>query len=166
MKHKFASLFFACLAGLISPCSCPAQEKPAASETATDAETAALVKKVMEVSQVKSTMEKSIGTMIEQGKKAAGPNADKLPPEFWPEVEKELRKQLPALLDTIVPLYAKHFTKSDLNALIDFYTSPAGRKLAEKQPLILQESMMAGSAWGEKIGRQVMERILKKKATD
>jgi hypothetical protein len=81
-------------------------------------------------------------------------------------VEKELRKQLPALLDTIVPLYAKHFSKSELNALIDFYTSPAGKKLAEKQPLILQESMMAGAAWGERIGREVMQRLLKQKATD
>jgi hypothetical protein len=36
-------------------------------------------------------------------------------------------------------IYQKHFTRSDVDGIIIFYSSPAGQHLLDKQPVILQE---------------------------
>jgi len=46
-------------------------------------------------------------------------------------------------LDVFVPIYQKHFTTSDVNALIAFYHTPAGTKLVTQQGTIAQEGMEA-----------------------
>ncbi len=168
MKIKHTLLAAAAVLGLCTATPCFAQESedaPAKETVKLDPETRKLVKDVMDASQVKATLEKSVDTMIEQGKKAAGANPN-IPPEFWIEVEKEFRKKLPELVESMMPVYAEHFTKSELVALAEFYKSPAGKKFAEKQPEILQASMTAGAKWGEKIGREVMQRLMSKKETD
>ncbi|MGY0041248.1 DUF2059 domain-containing protein [Pedobacter sp. NJ-S-72] len=40
-----------------------------------------------------------------------------------------------------------------------FYQTPAGKKFAEKTPLIMQESMQAGRVWGEKIGLEIISKL-------
>jgi hypothetical protein len=169
MKSKFAALFVAAVACLACPVQSPAQEKPSKfkeQSSLPDAETTKLAKQLMEASRVRKTLEESVGAMVAQGKSSAGDNAEKLPEGFWEELEKEMHKQIPSLMESLVPVYAKHFTKEELTALIEFYGTPAGKKLAEKQPLIMQESMVAGSSWGAKIGQEVAERLAKKKGSD
>ena len=53
------------------------------------------------------------------------------------------------LMELIAQLYAKHFSVVEIRELTAFYRSPTGRKLIEKQPLIMQESMAVGQAWGQ-----------------
>ncbi|NEW84922.1 MAG: DUF2059 domain-containing protein, partial [Mariniphaga sp.] len=48
----------------------------------------------------------------------------------------------------LIPVYKKHFTQDDVKAIIAFYESPAGNKLAEKTPLIAVEAMQSSQAWG------------------
>jgi hypothetical protein len=54
------------------------------------------------------------------------------------------------MIDAIVPIYQRHFTKADLAAVTAFYSSPAGQKILTEMPAIMSESMQAG---GE-VGRQ------------
>ena len=53
----------------------------------------------------------------------------------------ELNKQL-------IPIYKKHFTQEDVKAIIAFYETPAGKKLAEQTPQITVESMQFTQTWG------------------
>lgn len=46
-------------------------------------------------------------------------------------------------LDDMVPIYQKHFTKSDVDAITAFYLSPSGQKFVEKMPEIMGEFMSA-----------------------
>ena len=46
-------------------------------------------------------------------------------------------------IDDIAPLYQKHFTKSDVSAIIAFYVSPAGQKFIQTNPEIMTEYMAA-----------------------
>ena len=44
-------------------------------------------------------------------------------------------------INDLVPIYQKHFTKNDVDAITAFYRSPSGRKLVEKTPEIMGEFM-------------------------
>ncbi len=61
------------------------------------------------------------------------------------------------------PVYRKYLDEKDLEAMIAFYSSPEGRKIAAALPQLSQDAMMVGRAWGEilgpKIGTRVVERL-------
>lgn len=69
------------------------------------------------------------------------------------EVKKEFN--VDQLVDLLVPVYQKQFTEEDVKAFLAFYQSPAGKKLVEKQPAIMQESMMIGQQWGMGIAQKI-----------
>lgn len=49
--------------------------------------------------------------------------------------------------ESIVDLYAQHFTPDEVSALLQFYRSPLGRKVATTMPILLQESAEIGQRW-------------------
>ena len=83
--------------------------------------------------------------------------------EVWEELEKEfLKTSLEDLVNMLVPVYKKHLNQNDLDKIIDFYQTPAGKKLAESTPLIMQESMQIGQQWGMKIGQEFEKKLREK----
>jgi hypothetical protein len=76
-------------------------------------------------------------------------NKDKLPPDFEARMNKimdDMMKSFPVdeMLDAMVPVYQKHLTKGDVDALLTFYSTPTGQKLLREMPAMTQEAM--GSA--------------------
>ena len=63
------------------------------------------------------------------------------------------------LIEISIPSYDKHMTHDDIKELLKFYESPIGKKLIEKQPLILRDSMIAGQKWGMELNRRIQQRI-------
>jgi hypothetical protein len=47
------------------------------------------------------------------------------------------------MLNDMIPIYQRHFTKSDIDALIAFYSSPAGQKFLHETPAVTAETMRA-----------------------
>ena len=71
---------------------------------------------------------------------------DKLPPDFEERTQKmidEYMKSFPwdEILDSMVPVYQKHFTKNDVDTLVEFYSTPTGQKLIKELPQITAEAM-------------------------
>jgi uncharacterized protein len=71
---------------------------------------------------------------------------DELPADYEARMTarmNELFSNMPMddMMQAMVPVYQKHFTKSDVDSLIAFYSSPAGQKLLQEMPAIMQESM-------------------------
>jgi len=71
---------------------------------------------------------------------------DKLPPDFEARTNKlidDYLRQFPwdEILQSMVPVYQKHFTKGDIDQLVAFYLSPTGQKLLKELPAITSESM-------------------------
>jgi hypothetical protein len=71
-----------------------------------------------------------------------------VPPEFETHFKKamdDLIKGMP--LDEItlamIPAYQQHFTKSDLEAMNTFYSSPVGQKVLQQLPAVMQEGSKA-----------------------
>jgi hypothetical protein len=47
------------------------------------------------------------------------------------------------MMEDMVPVYQKHLTKADVEAMIGFYSSPTGQKLLREMPAIMSEGMQA-----------------------
>jgi hypothetical protein len=86
-----------------------------------------------------------------------------VPDSLWSGFEKEFSNtSMEELVDMLSPVYQKHMTIADLETITAFYQTPAGKKYAEKTPLIMQESMQVGQQWGMKIGQKFREKLQEK----
>ncbi len=71
---------------------------------------------------------------------------DKLPADFEARTNKlmdDMMKSFPwdEMLDAMVPVYQKHFSKGDVDALVAFYSGPTGQKMLREMPAIMAEAM-------------------------
>ena len=57
----------------------------------------------------------------------------------------DLLKNFPLdeMLSDMIPVYQRHFTKSEIDALTGFYSSPAGQKFLHEMPAVTAETMQA-----------------------
>jgi len=57
----------------------------------------------------------------------------------------ELLKNFPldAMLNDMIPIYQRHFTKTEIDALSAFFSSPAGQKYLHEIPAVSAETMKA-----------------------
>jgi hypothetical protein len=46
-----------------------------------------------------------------------------------------------AMLDDMIPIYQRHFSKTDIDAMTTFYASPTGQKVMKEMPALTTESM-------------------------
>ncbi len=72
----------------------------------------------------------------------------------------DIMKDLPVdgMLGDMVPVYQRHLTKSDVDAMSAFYSSPIGQKLLREMPAMTTESMQAASPRIQALMDKVMER--------
>jgi uncharacterized protein len=47
------------------------------------------------------------------------------------------------MLDDMIPVYQKHLTKGDVDAMIGFYSTPTGQKILREMPAMAAEGMQA-----------------------
>lgn len=80
--------------------------------------------------------------------------APNLSEEFWDEFQRQVDPK--DLEDRVIPIYQKHLDQEDIDATIKFYNTKAGQNFIAKMPAIMQESMMAGQEWGQKLAEKVM----------
>ena len=55
-----------------------------------------------------------------------------------------------SLTDELIPIYANHFSRDDVQGLLAFYSSDLGKKTVASIPAIVQEGAIAGQRWAEK----------------
>lgn len=76
------------------------------------------------------------------------------PETFWEDVMKEMDPN--SIENMLIPIYQKYLTEEDMQAIIAFYDTPAGKKLISALPGIMQESMVVGQQWGENIATDIL----------
>lgn len=112
--------------------------------------------KMMEASGAHAIYKSVIGQMVSMMKEQKA----NVPDQLWKDLEIELTKiSINELTDMLVPVYQNHLSIGDINELTRFYSTPVGKKFAEKSPFIVQESMKVGQQWGQKIGQQVADKL-------
>jgi uncharacterized protein len=77
------------------------------------------------------------------------------------KISEESMKSIPldAILDDMIPIYQKHLTQTDVDAMIAFYSSPTGHKLMEEMPQITQEAMQVSYLHMQKQIDSVMKSV-------
>jgi len=83
-----------------------------------------------------------------------------VPAEFWSELRRSVSGA--EMIDLVIPVYDKYLSHEEVRAIVAFYESPAGRRLAEVQPQIMQDSMVVGQEWGRRAAEQIMAKLREK----
>ena len=73
---------------------------------------------------------------------------------FWKEFQDGIDTD--QLLNQLIPIYQKYLSEKDVNDIINFYLTSAGKALLEHQPSIMKESMGISQQWGENISRAII----------
>jgi len=114
------------------------------------------LKKMFEASGTEITFKTSIKQMFSIFKN----QYTSVPDSIWTEFEGEfLKTSLDEIVQLISPVYQKYLTQKDLESIIQFYQTPAGKKFAENTPDIMRESMLVGQQWGRKIGEEFQNKM-------
>lgn len=88
-----------------------------------------------------------------------------LPNSFWEDFTKRWTQQfIDKMLERTTPIYQKYLTQKDLEAILAFYNTPAGRKLSASTPTITKEAMQKGQQLGMEIGQQMQNEIANMKS--
>jgi hypothetical protein len=122
----------------------------------------------MDLLQIPARMEQfvnglseSMRTGAEAGFKQEVPNATPDQLKKVDAIADSVSKDFPLqeMVDAVVLIYQKHLTRSDLQAILAFYSSPVGQKLLKEQPAMMTEGMQAGQQVMMKRLPEINERI-------
>lgn len=89
--------------------------------------------------------------------KVMGTQAPCVPQSYWegfagPGVVEDV-------IDKIIPVYQRHFTREDIDGLIKFYRTPLGQKVVREMPAVMHESMQIGETWGRTRMQQMIDKL-------
>jgi hypothetical protein len=132
------------VAGSVGP------RRPASPAPAPEAD---LVRPYLILSGAREAAEVALPRMLDS-MKAAMPA---VPERFWRDVAKEF--DVGEIVELNVPSYERRFSRDELLAMIAFYMTPAGQKLAKLLPDITNEVMLAAGEWGRAVGERVMKKL-------
>jgi uncharacterized protein len=84
--------------------------------------------------------------------------------KFMVDFDQKFHARLPSgqVTDRLVPIYAQHFSKEDIQGLVQFYESPLGQRVVKTLPEVVQESQNAGM----KLEQEAAMAILQEMAND
>jgi hypothetical protein len=149
-----------------------AKKTAATAELPADAPTREDVMKLFDLLQISKTMDAVISATKQQSMEIAEQMIHDKMPDATAEQKKQFREMLddvmhqalgPAaineMLEATIPVYQRHLTKADLDAMVAFYASPVGQKILHEQPAMVQESMEASAGIQEKIARSMFQKI-------
>jgi hypothetical protein len=83
-----------------------------------------------------------------------------VPQEFWDNFAKEVRSD--ELIDLVVPIYDKYYTRDEIHDLTVFYQSPVGQKTIKVLPKLSAEAIDAGQAWGQMVADRAIRKLKEK----
>jgi uncharacterized protein len=132
----------------------------------------AAAKDMMEASRVDKQFEQVIPLLLDRLKESfrtIAPDKRGVIDGVFEQMQSKFISRRAELLDEIAAVYAQKLEAAEMKAVAEFYRSPVGSRLIDAQPQIMQESIMAGQRWGQRIGREIEEearRELKRRGVD
>jgi hypothetical protein len=146
--------------------------KAAAQPLPADAPTREEVLKLFDIMQITKTMDAAIGAAKQQTREMAEQMASERIPEATTEQKEQIKEMLDdvmakalgpsaikEMMDATIPVYQRHMKKADLEAMVAFYSSPAGQRILREQPAMVRESMEVASGIQQKMARAMYQRI-------
>ena len=84
-------------------------------------------------------------------------NNPQISSEYWDNASKHV--DYDELVQKLIPVYSKHFTEHEIVDLLNFYNTSTGKKMIEKMPTVLQESMEIGRKWGIELAQKIEKEV-------
>lgn len=125
------------------------QAAAAASETPASADD---IRKLFDVMQIRNQMKLVMQQVSQQMRSLERDQVRKQQPNVTDQdfakfdaISDEVMKNLSVegLLDDMIPVYQKHLNRSDVNAMVGFYSTATGQKILREMPAMTTEGMQA-----------------------
>lgn len=145
----------------------PAPAQAADQPLPADAPTRDQVLTLLDLVQARQTMADAMENVKQMMQNSAEESFRQKVPNATPKQIKALRGMfeevtkapLDEMINAVISIYQRHLTKTDVEELIRFYSSPVGQKLLREQPQIMRESMQAGAEIQRKRMDQIQARL-------
>jgi hypothetical protein len=121
-----------------------------------------LAKQLVEVTGATALFSPLIAGVVEQSKLLylqQNPMLQKDLNEIAEKMRADLQKRFPEITDEVARQYATHFTESELKEILAFYQSAAGKKMLQKQPEVVNNSMHFAQEWANKLSTEVTAKM-------
>ena len=79
--------------------------------------------------------------------------------EVAAQLRTDLTPRFSELSNEVATFYATEFTESELKEIVAFYQSPAGKKLLERQPIVIDHSVKFAQDWANKLSDEVIGKM-------
>jgi len=139
----------------------PTKPAPSSSPRSTGPAKEADIRKLMDLTGANSLGEQLMAAGMEQFRASVldsqpdNPRAKQFVDAFVAGFQKHF--DATALTQTEIPIYDKYLTAEDLKDLLEYYSSPLGKRMLKVLPEIAQESQAAGFSLGQQAAQQTME---------
>jgi hypothetical protein len=107
--------------------------------------------------QMMGDMEKNIRPLLTSSL-PPGDYRERLIDLFFKKFQTKLDPEV--MVDLAIPVYDKYLSDTDVKGMIEFYSTPLGKKVVQVIPQLMSESGERGRQWGERIGRESMVEVL------
>jgi uncharacterized protein len=133
---------------VLLPLSIVLAQSPTTDPPATKADILRLFRVMDTQTQVRQVMEQVMQQMRALNREQLKKRRPDIPEDELARMDKEseeIAKSFPVdeIMEDMIPVYQKHLTKGDVDAMIAFYSSPTGKKLLHEMPAISAEGMQA-----------------------
>ena len=129
---------------------------------AADSPNAALAKQMLEVTHATTVFMPLIPGVVEQARllyMQQNPALGKDLGEIASKVRADLQPRFAELIDDLAKIYADAFSEQEMKDIIAFYQTPAGKKLLDQQPRLVDASMSFAGTWANKLSEEVIGRM-------
>ena len=137
---------------------------PKAEEVKIDPGKEADIRQLLDLTKVSAMVTQLMGGM-EQGIKPlmtsalpAGEYREKLVDLFFVKFHSKIESS--NFVDLVVPVYAKYYTREEIESLIQFYKTPLGQKMVATMPKLTADLQAEGRKWGQQLGSDSMSEVL------
>ena len=110
---------------------------------------------------VMNSMTKQQSALVHETMKKRYPQMPEERLEQFDAMMEEGIKDFPvdAIIDDLIPVYQKHWTKGDVDAMVAFYSTPTGQKILRELPTTMAEAMQAMQPIMQKKMNGMLERV-------
>jgi len=121
----------------------------------TDSSTMAVARRLLRAMHAQDNVLRMLESGFTRQRMMATQGAQQLPPVFFDSALMRMKRSAPELVDSMASIYARRFTRTQLETMAQFYESPTGQLVAGQQAALAQETMAVGQRFGVRIGAQV-----------
>jgi hypothetical protein len=121
-----------------------------------------VAKQLIKVTRATEVFNPLIAGVVEQAKLLflqQNPGLAKDLNEVALKIRTKLQPRFVEITNEVALLYAQNFTEQELKDILVFYKSPAGQKLLQKQPKVIDASMSFAQNWANKLSDEVIAKM-------